>query len=109
MIEIAVEGNIGTGMLNNSTPEEVEKLLHEGIGVKIGRQVMDKLDDIAFIDISLNEETNNFEYKAELVLCSKNSIITNTKMQAQLMANYGLSGEQIEEVLMLATSETDGF
>ena len=59
--------------------------------------------------MELNDDNGKFEYKAELVLCSKNSIITNIQLQAQKMKEYGLDPEQVQKVLEIVTQDTEGF
>ncbi len=89
--------------------EEVEKILNDGISSRLSDQIMENIDEMDFIQMELNEETNQFEYQAELVLCSKNSIVTNIQLQAQEMSKYGLSPEQIESVLAIVTQDSKGF
>ena len=70
---------------------------------------MKRIDDLDFIGMELNEETAKFEYHAELVLCSKNDIITNSQIQAQKLSAYGLTPDQIVDVLDTMTNNTQGF
>ncbi len=109
MVEVEMNGEIDASIVVAAPVEEVEQMLHEEIGTKLSDQLMKHIDDMAFIDMSLNEETGKFEYKAELVLCSKNDIVTNIQIQAQLMSDFGLTQEQIKEVLETAVQETEGF
>jgi len=109
MIEINMHGEIDASIVVAAPVEDVEKMLHEEIGSKLSEQLMAHIDDMSFIDMSLNEETNKFEYQAEVVLCSKNSIVTNIKIQARLMDEYGLGEEQIQNVLSAITMDSKGF
>ena len=109
MIEVEMSGEIDANVVVAAPVEEVEQMLHEEIGTKLSDQLMKHIDDMAFIDMSLNEETGKFEYKAELVLCSKNDIVTNIQIQAQLMSGFGLTQKQIQEVLETTVQQTEGF
>ncbi len=109
MIEIEVDGYIDAASVASTPVDEVEEMLHKHIGTNLSKQVMIHIDEMAFINMSLDEERGEFHYTAELVLCSKESIVTNIQRQAQLMAKHGLNEEQIEEILAIATEDTGGF
>ncbi len=109
MIEIEVDGYIDAASVASTPVDEVEEMLHKHIGTNLSKQVMIHIDDMAFIDMELDEENNQFHYKAELVLCSKESIVTNIQRQAQLMAEYGLNEKQIEKILAIVAEDTGGF
>ncbi len=109
MIEIDLEGVISADILAGASMEEVEKILNDGISSRMTASIMKHIDDLDFICMELNEETNNFEYRAELVLCSKSDIVTNAQIQAQKLSAYGLTPDQIVEVLDTITANTKGF
>ncbi len=109
MIEIEVDGYIDAASVASTPVDEVEEMLHKHIGTNLSKQVMIHIDDMAFIDMELDEENNQFHYKAELVLCSKNDIVTNAQIQAQKLSQYGLTPDQIVSVLDTITQNSEGF
>lgn len=109
MIELTIHGQINASVVIAAPVEEVEEMLHEEIGTSLTKEIIKHIDDMSFIEMEMNEEHGMFEYTAELVLCSKNDIITNAQMQAQKLSAYGLNEEQIVDVLDTVTQETSGF
>ncbi len=109
MMEINLDGEISLDILNGVPVEEVEKTLNESISAKLTEAIVERIDEMDFIDLELNEETQKFEYKAELVLYSKSSVVTNIQLQAQKLSEYGLTPEQITHILEIATLNTKGF
>ena len=109
MIEIQIKGGILSSILEGSNAEEVEKILSDGVGEKLRDEILKHIDELDFIEMELNEATGNFEYQGELVLCSKNDIVTNAQIQAQKLSKYGLTPEQIVDVLDTITNNTEGF
>ena len=109
MIEISMSGSVDASIVANEPIEDVEEMLHQEIESELKRELMKNIDEMDFIQMSLNEEDGKFEYQAELVLCSKSSIVTNIQLQAQAMKEYGLDPEQIERVLKIVLTDTKGF
>ena len=109
MIELIVRGEIDASVVVAAPVDEVEQMLHDEIGTSLTQEIIKHIDDMSFIDMEMNEEKGMFEYTAELVLCSKNDIVTNIQIQAQVMKDYGLSPEQIARVLEIATFDNEGF
>jgi len=104
-----MNGSVDASIVANEPVEDVEEMLHQEIGSELKRELMKSIDEMDFIQMELNEENGKFEYHAELVLCSKNSIVTNIQLQAQKMKEYGLNPEQIEKVLEIVTFDSKGF
>ncbi len=109
MVEIEVDGHIEAASVASAPVEEVEEMLYQHIGTNLSKQLMAHISDMSFIDMELNDETGQFHYKAELVLCSKSDIITNIQKQAVLMQSFGLSEEQTQAVLEITTDDNKGF
>ncbi len=108
-MEIDLDGAIPVDILNGIPVEEVEDILNKSISTKLTEAIVERIDEMDFIDLELDEETQKFMYKAEMVLYSKSSVVTNIQLQAQKLSEYGLTSEQITHILEIATLNTKGF
>jgi len=109
MTEINIEEEINAEIVINATPEDVEDHVNKRIRDALSEQIVEALDDMAYVDMEYNQETNMFDVTASLVLCAKNDIATNMQVQAQIMKQYGLDPEQIETILNAGIETTGGF
>jgi len=109
MVELDIEGVIPMEMVINKTEEELENTLHREISDKISSETMKHVDDMAFVDMEVNEEKQEFEYKASIVICSKQDIVTSYEIMSQKLAGYGLSTGEIIDVLSTQQNSTGGF
>lgn len=109
MIELDIKGDIDAKMISKAEESEVEQLLEEAISEGIAKQVKIHLDEMAFIDLELDETRGVFHYKAAIVLCSKQDIISNAQQMAQKLAEYGLGEDEILDILQTQTQDNGGF
>ena len=109
MIEMEVEGSIPMTMIENESEDKIEQMLQGEIANAMVKQIMKHLDNMAFIDLKINEETKSFDYEASVVLCSKQDIITNAGIVAQKLRDYDLEEEDILDILETQTQSTGGF
>ena len=109
MTEIDISEKIDASIVIAKDVEYVERYVNERIRDALSNQIMEALDDMAFVDMKLNHEKNVFEIEASLVLCAKNDLATNMQMQAQRMKEYGFTDEQVEEILNMGIENTGGF
>ena len=109
MIEINVGMQIKSEILETIDIESVEKMITAEISKGLADEITKKLDDIPSFEMEMDQNTGVFNVKAELVLCSKQDIITNAEMQAQKLAKYGLNQDQILDVLETITNSSGGF
>ncbi len=109
MIEINVIDTIDQSLIAGMESENLDKLIQDKIAESLTKEMRKHIDEMSFIDMKYNEESESFEINTELVLCSKQEIITNAEIQAQKMAKYGLKEEEILNVLETQLSETGGF
>jgi 3-methyladenine DNA glycosylase AlkC len=109
MIEIDYNRSISQEMIKGKTPDELEHYISEEIAHGLAGEMKQHIDEMSFIDMAWNEEKAQFDIIAELVLCSKSDIITNSEIQAQKLANYGLNETQILDVLETQLQKNEGF
>ena len=109
MTEIDINEEIDASIVLDNEVEDVEGYVNKKIMDSLSKKIMHALDDMAFIDMKFNSEKNVFDIEASLVLCAKNDLATNMQMQAQLMKNFGLDPEQIENILNAGIETTGGF
>jgi len=109
MIEITHKDVIDAGTIANFSADELQKYVEDRISNGIFEKVQEHLDEMAFVEIEPNEETGAFDITAELVLCSKQEVITTAEMQAVKLAKYGLNEKQIFDVLNTQLEPTGGF
>ena len=103
MIELSTNGVIEAKQIADMGPEELEAFIESELADKISTTIALHLEDLAFIDIKPQKD-GSFEYTADFVLCGADAIIEGVKAQAVRMAHYGLTSEQIEEILALTTN-----
>ena len=109
MIELSIMDTIEQSLIATMKSEDLNKLIQDKIAESLTREMRKHIDEMSFIDMNFNEEAGFFEINAELVLCSKQEIITNAELQAQKMAKYGLGEKEILDVLETQLSERGGF
>ncbi len=109
MTEISWEETIEHGTVVAFNSDELEKMISQKIASGLASEMEKHIENMSFIDMKINEDTGNFDIKAELVLCSKSDIITNSEIQAQKLAGYGLTENQILDVLETQLEENGGF
>ena len=100
MVELESRFEIDAELVSTSPIDEVEAMLKDTVSGNLAAQISDKLEEMSFIDMSLDEE---------LVLCSKQSVITNIEMMSKKMKTYGLLEEDIVDVLSTMVQDTEGF
>jgi len=108
VIEIEYEDKIDAGTIAVFGPDKLEEYIEDRISNGIFERIQEHLEEMAFIDIEPTED-NGFRITAELVLCAKQQIISTSEMQAVKLANYGLTEDQIFDVLNTQLEETKGF
>lgn len=109
MVEINIEEKIDADIVISNEPTHVEEMVNGLIRDALSTKIVEALDDMAYVDMEYNSETNEFDIEASLVICAKNDIATNMQVQAQIMKNYGLDPDQIESVLNAGIETTGGF
>ena len=109
MVEIDFKTSIGRDVINEKTAEELEDFIAAEIAYGLSIEMKAHIDEMSFIDMKMNTETGNFDITAELVLCAKAQIVTSAEIQAQKLAGYGLTEEQILDVLETQLQNTEGF
>lgn len=109
MIELKVNGEIPLIEVIGKEEEDVEALLHENISIGLSKEIVKHVDEMAFIDMELNEKENKFDFSAELVICSKQDILTANEIMAEKLANLGLNATDIVNVLSTQQESTGGF
>ena len=109
MVELSIHNTIKESDMANMDPEILEEKIKNIISDELTKSMQEHVDDMAFIDMEYDEENKAFNITAQLVLCSRQDIISNAEVQAQQMSTYGLTSEQIEEVLLIQTNELKGF
>ena len=108
MIEIEMDKHIDPRAIKGMTTEELEDYIEESIAIGLTREMKTHLDEMSFVDMEMTED-GSFHIKAELVLCSKSDIITNIQRQSVKLAGYGLTEEQILNVLETTVEINKGF
>ena len=109
MIEINMYDTIEQSIITGMDPDKLEELIQDNIAEGLAKEMRKHIDEMSFIDMQYNQETKAFDITAELVLCSKQDIITNADMMAKKLADYGLSEEQILDVLETQLNDNGGF
>lgn len=109
MVEIEVDGSFSLDEIKGLNENEVEEILHNEIAKDIVKEIVKEMENMAFIDLEIDEESNMFKYTAEIVICSKQNIITANAMMAQKLASFGLDEEDIVEVLSIQQENSGGF
>ena len=109
MIEIEYRANIAQVVIAQKDSDQLEEFIEQNIAEGIADKMREHIDEMSFIDILPNENGDGVDIVAELVLCSKAQIITAAEMQAQKMANYGLTEDQILDILETQLQNTKGF
>ncbi len=109
MVELNIEHIIDQSLIAGMNEEDLEELIQEEIAESLTEEMKKHIDEMSFIDLVFNQESQSFTVTAELILCSKQDIVTNAEIQAQKMAKYGLRQEEILDVLETQLIETGGF
>ena len=109
MVEIDYSSSISQKDIEGKSAEELEDYIASEIAYGLSVEMKAHIDEMSFIDMQLNEEKGQFDITAELVLCSKQQIITTAEIQAQKLANYGLLEDQILDVLETQLEDSKGF
>ncbi len=108
MVELHIETTIPSEYTLRHSADELEQMIQTQIMDKLCEEIDDNLDDISFVDMQMSGD-GDVEIMAELVLCSKQQIVTTAEVQAQKLAGYGLTEEQILDVLETQLEDTHGF
>ena len=109
MIELDIEKGIPMENVVGGSEDEVQLMLENEIANALSDEMRKHIEEMAFIDMSVNAEKQTFDVTASLVLCSKQDLATAAEIQAQKLNKYGLTVEQIEDVLMTGLESTGGF
>ena len=108
MIEIMTTGTLTEQNLKEMNDKEIELTIANDIISKTTQIMNEKIDNIADVDIK-EKENGDIQYEVSLIFCSAQDIITKNQMQAKLMYNYGLTDEQVQEILDIQLDEFNGF
>ena len=109
MIEINIEDKISHNLISHASEEEAEKIINAVITEALTQKIDEALHKMAYIDIEFNEEEEAFNLSATLVLCSAQDVASTAEIQAQKLAKYGLSEEEILDVLSTGIESMGGF
>lgn len=109
MVELSASFEMDASAVMAAPIEEVEKMLKDTVAGNLTKQISEKLEEMSFLDMNLNEEKNKFIVEAELVLCSKQSVITNIDIMSKKLRGYGLVEEDIIDILSTLVEDTKGF
>ena len=109
MVELSANFEMDASVVMAAPLEEVEQMLKDTVAGNLTTQISSKLEEMSFMDMRLDEESNKFIVEAELVLCSKQSVITNIEMMSKKMKTYGLMEEDIIDILSTMVQDTEGF
>lgn len=109
MVELDAKFEIDSSVVVVSPLDDVEKMLKDTLAGKLTTQISEKLEKMSFIDMELDEKTGNFVVEANLVLCSKQSILTSIEVMSTKMKNLDISEEDIVDILSSMTEESKGF
>lgn len=110
MIEITAKGKITAETLVFTTPEEMEQTLTQDIAKGIAKGVIEKIDDMPFVNMEQNPSTQDMEWKADLIVCSKEQVVSSVGIMAQrLVEKFDATPEQIEYCLESAVSDLKGW
>ncbi len=107
MVELDVRTKIPMETVIGKDADELEIMVQKKIMDELSEAMSKHVDDLLFIDMEMGADA--IHIKAELVLCSKSDIITNAEIQAQKLASFGLSEEQILDVLETQLTDNKGF
>ena len=108
MIEITFKSQIEPGTIVAFDSDNLQEYVEDRIANGIFEEIEKHLEEMAFIEMEPTED-NGFDITAELVLCSKQEIVTTAELQAVKLAKYGLNEEQILDVLETQLETTGGF
>jgi len=109
MVELNAKIEMDASVVVAAPVEDVEQMLKDTVAGKLTTQIVEKLEEMDFLDMNLDEQNNVFVVEAELVLCSKQSVLTNIEVMGTKLKSMGLSEVEIVEVLSTLVNETKGF
>lgn len=109
MYKIEVRGKITQEALSSKEPGEVEALLRTEINKSFVESIDKKLDDFSFIDLEPDEETGDFNWTADVVLCANSQVAISIQMVVQNLMALGLTGEQVGKILAPLQENMDGW
>lgn len=109
MVELTAEIEMDASVVAVAPIEDVEQMLKDTVAGKLTTQIMEKLEEMNFLDMELDEEKGKFHVTAELVLCSKQSVLTNIEVMGTKLRQLDLSEEEIVDVLSTLVEDTKGF
>ncbi len=105
MKEISINESIDAREMTYS-PEKAEETINDKIRTTLIHKMIDALDNMAFIDMEYDKDSDTFDINARVVLCTTQEVGTTAELQAQKLAQYGLDEEQILDILSIGI-ETD--
>jgi len=108
MIEMEVALIVTQNEIRGMDESEVENYLEQKIADKFTEHIKKHLDDMSFLEID-PRDNGDMDITAELVLCSKQHIVTGIERMSVKMAQYGLTDEMILDVLSTSIENTGGF
>ena len=108
MIESITRKTISSEDIENLSEDEIEKSIRAYVLDNAITVLSQNIETIT--DLELEPDDNgNFTYEASVVFCNVNDIISKSQIQARMMADYGLTQEQIDKILEIQVQEMNGF
>ena len=108
MIELSWNGHILPEEIAGRSSTELEEIIEEKIAKGLTHEMTKHIEEMSFLDMKSGED-GSVNIKAELVLCSKNDIVTSVQRQSVILAQYGLTEKQILTVLETSVEKSEGF
>ena len=110
MIEIKAKGVIKNETLMMMEEEHAEDFLNKEITNQMGLQILEKLEDMEFLEMRQNSEQDAIEWEANIIICAKEQIISSVGIMAQrLVQRFGAAAKDIEYCLEPAVTDMKGF
>lgn len=109
MHKIKVKGSIKNAEIENLSSQEVEDRLESDISESILAGVKEQLSNFSFIDIDQNIEEKQFDWKADIIICSANQVSTSMAMVVQNLTARGIKPEEIGLILEPLSNDMKGW
>ncbi len=109
MVEINITDSINENVIMSEPPEKIENIFTDKIRDALLVKMVEALNNMAFVDMEYNEEKSRFDIEASIVLCSSQDMASSVEIQAQKLKDYGLTGDQILDVLTTGIDSLEGF
>ena len=109
MIKIKVNDKINQKDIENLDQKDVEKHIKEKISNRLTEQIMKNIDEMEFVQLDYDPETNTFVFDADIVLSSAKQIETSIQMVVQNLINKGIGGINASEILKPLSENMRGW